>query len=685
MKYLFTIFIITFFLSFGYCQNTEKRPPKLNELAETAEMNGDYYTAIYYYELSHKLKQNKRVVNKLSLLYYKIREYEKAKTTFLKIAQSSRKKALSYFYIGLSYKQMGQYDSCIYYLDKCSKEELNENQEFILKREYKGALIAIETPDDTTTVRIYHLNSSINGSHMESAPNFINDSLIIYTSQVINDSNLYVSNDTITVPTSQFFYAKKETSIWLKTNNIINLNQQFVNVGNSCFSLDKKRFYFTATIKNWHKKNISQLYICQFEKGQFINPVKLDNNINGVFFSSTQPTVGTTFNPDFEIVYFSSDMPNGKGGMDIWYTVFNKKRGTFGKPINAGSRINTPLNEITPYYDYTTKTLNFSSNGQIGFGGYDIYKSIGELKSWTKPTNIGNYINSNADEIYFTLNNSRNAGFIVSNRPVNKTLPNNYCCFDLFYFTFKNPNQLILKGNLLTKINPIIEKILKNGVEFRDSTIKNSYLSDAIVSLYLKTDIGTDSLYITSDTTDNNGFFKFDTGKDQDYTLIIHKNEEIKALVNVSTQNLNNKNLCEIVLDIEPIEALPNAPMVIKNIYYEFGKSDLNKDSKSHLDSTLVKLMKELTDIKIEISSHTDNVGDSEYNVILSEKRAKKVAAYLESKGISKKRLITKGYGESYPISQNQNSDNSDNIKGMERNRRTEFKIIGKVQNFVGF
>lgn len=683
-KYLYATILISLLSTYIFGQ-VELSSNKLKQIAESSEISGDAYSAIYYYELLQIKKPQSSTQSRLANLYIETRNYEQAKAMFLSLVGESNSDSKLYLQLGLCYKQMGQYDSCIYYLDKCKVNKLKAIDKVLLKNEYKGALLGIESPLDTSVVNINESQLSINSQHMESAPYFVNDSLIIYATQIVNDENLYLYSDTNYMPSYKLFYARKEANNWIKSGELSEINNRFNNVGNGYFSLNKELFYFTNTIKNWNNKNVSEIYVCEYEDGTFLRPVKLNNDINDAYYTSTQPAVGTAFNPDLEVVYFSSDRPGGKGGLDIWYTVFYKKRGYYRVPINAGSRINTALNEITPYYDKNTKTLYYSSNGLIGLGGYDVYKSIGELKSWTKPQNIGSYLNSNADEIYFRLNNSRNAGFIVSNNPIYKANESSYCCFDLRYFEYKNPDQLRLSGTLVAKINPIIEKLLESGIEFRDSTIKqNEHLKDAVVSLYLKTDLGTDSLFITSDTTDSEGLFEFDAGSDQDYSLIIHENNEVKAQVSVSTKGNDSISNREIVLDIKPIESLPDVPLVIKNIYYESGESDLTLSAKEILDNTLIKLLSEIKNIKVEISSHTDDVGEADYNYKLSEKRADNVAKYLIQKGVNKDRLMTKGYGETDPIASNINDDGTSNEEGRKKNRRTEFRIMGTIKGSFG-
>ena len=121
-------------------------------------------------------------------------------------------------------------------------------------------------------------------------------------------------------------------------------------------------------------------------------------------------------------------------------------------------------------------------------------------------------------------------------------------------------------------------------------------------------------------------------------------------------------------------------PIVVKNIYYEYDKYALLDSSKIVIDTTMFKILMENSDIIIEIGSHTDAIGSDAYNQKLSQKRAQSVVNYLIGKGIARKRLQAKGYGEKQPIAANKNADGSDNPEGRQMNRRTEFRIIGKIE-----
>jgi outer membrane protein OmpA-like peptidoglycan-associated protein len=130
------------------------------------------------------------------------------------------------------------------------------------------------------------------------------------------------------------------------------------------------------------------------------------------------------------------------------------------------------------------------------------------------------------------------------------------------------------------------------------------------------------------------------------------------------------------------IEYLSKKPFIIKNIYYDFDKFKLTPEAQRIIDSTLLIILQEAPHIVIELSSHTDSKGEDLYNIELSQKRAESVVAYLIKKGIDKNRLYAKGYGESKPIAPNETAEGLDSPEGRQKNRRTEFRIIGTLNQY---
>jgi len=127
------------------------------------------------------------------------------------------------------------------------------------------------------------------------------------------------------------------------------------------------------------------------------------------------------------------------------------------------------------------------------------------------------------------------------------------------------------------------------------------------------------------------------------------------------------------------VNVLSDKPIVLENIYYDFNSAELTRKDKSVLDTTLLILLKGAPEFIIEIGAHTDSIGDSEYNLKLSQERADNVVKYLITRGIPTDRLVAKGYGPSQPLAPNFLPDGSDNEEGREKNRRTEFRIVGTI------
>ena len=151
------------------------------------------------------------------------------------------------------------------------------------------------------------------------------------------------------------------------------------------------------------------------------------------------------------------------------------------------------------------------------------------------------------------------------------------------------------------------------------------------------------------------------------YALTIDKNGYLFHTENFNMPDIRSENAIELFIDLEKI-MLGNT-VVLNNIFFDTDKYELKDESKQELNKLLI-FLKENRNIKIEISGHTDNIGDSKHNMILSENRAKSVCDYLISNSIDKSRLTYKGYGDTRPINDNNTKQNR------AKNRRTEFKVI---------
>jgi len=339
-------------------------------------------------------------------------------------------------------------------------------------------------------------------------------------------------------------------------------------------------------------------------------------------------SIGHPFLLNDTIMYFVSDMDGGYGGTDIYVSYLGDSG--WSDPVNLGSEINTFGNEMFPSVD--NGILYFSSDGHLGYGGLDIFEASYKDGTWLVE-NLKQPINSSYDD--FGLY----SGMFSSNRPGGLGEDDVY--------SFVPINTMICGRVVDTQGNSVI------GVTiffYMESSDVYEVLKTDDFGLYCKKDIEQNSNYyikaLKSGYFDNCGMM---------YIGVQYKSQTI--------------TIPDIVLS----KMETQKEYVINNIYYDFDKWDIREDSKKSLDS-IVELMNKY-DIKIELGSHTDSRGSSEYNMELSQKRAESAVDYIVSKGISRNRITAIGYGESVMV-----NGCVDGVycsdKQHQENRRTEFKII---------
>lgn len=182
-------------------------------------------------------------------------------------------------------------------------------------------------------------------------------------------------------------------------------------------------------------------------------------------------------------------------------------------------------------------------------------------------------------------------------------------------------------------------------------------------------------IFVKRDSLDENGRFSFNLDAGREYVIDVENYGYFNQKYNISTILYTQSDTMQ--LDTVGIDRMPTENIVISNLYYESGKSELTRKARKTLDNTLLRILKENPKIIIEISSHTDSKGRDKANMELSQKRADGVRRYLLKQGIDKERLYARGYGETSPKADN------DTDEGRQMNRRTEFKIIGSLDQYT--
>ncbi len=202
----------------------------------------------------------------------------------------------------------------------------------------------------------------------------------------------------------------------------------------------------------------------------------------------------------------------------------------------------------------------------------------------------------------------------------------------------------------------------------------------ARITLEMKNAEDSTFIPVSTSNTDETGHFNLIVSPRQEYRITARKEGYLYESVALSTMNKTRSG--DISIDIH-IRSIPETPLLLTNIYYEFASPLLTAKAMAALDTTLVIFMQRNVDLGVEIRSHTDAIGSDDANMTLSQKRAESVVNYLVAKGINANRLRAKGFGETMPVAPNTKPDGRDNPKGRQLNRRTEFKILGKMRDGV--
>lgn len=683
---------------------------KLKAADYSVQIANYYVAAKYYQEVLEERPDMVDVQFKLAETAYEIRHFILAEEMYKKVMDAAGDEyPKSYFMYPLMLKMNGKYEEAIKEFKNFPKKAraFKDSQEATdykkqARNEIEGCEYAMEAMAKPDPVSIFHLGNNVNKPNTEFSPYPYKDQLIY--SSVKADSFVTLTSKTQSQSSlaELGYLAKIYTAEKINDSTFTSgepfpapINNDIDHNGSGTFSTDGQRFYFTRSVKDESSNNL-KFVIYTTEKdvdGIWKEPVAV-GGIDDSRFSNKHPvSVNTTYRrKKLEVLYFASNREGGEGGWDIWFATrptgaeFDEP---FDAPENCGRRINTPGNEISPFFDLKTSTFYFSSSGQVGMGGYDIFYTHGQLKRWDRTENMGYPINSSVDDMFFAVNEETTGGYLVSNRDGAISFKHPHCCDDIFGFKWVNIINLAVTGLVkergdstditldtakvalyVSNVDP--ELLINENGKNKTSSIQVVEHDDVLIGTF---DIHSDPL----DEEANKMYF-FKLNKNQTYKVVGSKEGYIADFKFVSTMDVTESDTFRADLFLRP----KAKSFVLHNILYDFDAATLRPESKLTID-TLAELLlaEENSRLIVEISSHTDSKGDDAYNENLSQRRAQSVVDYLISSGVEKQRLVAKGYGESKPIAPNENPDGSDNPDGRQQNRRTEFKVLGELEEIL--
>ena len=349
--------------------------------------------------------------------------------------------------------------------------------------------------------------------------------------------------------------------------------------------------------------------------------------------------------PDGRTIYFVSDRKGGVGGKDIWYAT-RKGNGTWGTLMNMGSAINTQEDEQGIFLHADGHTLYFSSKGHNSTGGYDLFVSTFGSDGWSTPKNLGTPLNTPGDDLYLVLLADGRTAYMSSERSGGMGEK------DLYEVKFtpvagrksQDPLLTVLKGIV---IDEETQQPLESDIEITDNA------KHALVS--------------TQRSNSSTGNFLLSLPSGKNYGISVAAPGYLFHSENFELQDTAGYKEVVKVIGMKRLKA--GKTIVLNNVFYDFDKATLRSESTTELDA-LAKLLTENPGLRIELGSHTDDRGADDYNQRHSEARATSVVTYLLGKGITRDRLVAKGYGKTSPVATNETEE------GRQQNRRTEFKVL---------
>ena len=368
------------------------------------------------------------------------------------------------------------------------------------------------------------------------------------------------------------------------------------------FSPDGSTMYLTRAVRKPSADSGTEIWTSRRSDAQWSAPVKLEITAD-TLSSYGHPAVS----PSGEWLYFTSDMP-GYGGKDLWRISLTDRAGSLE---NLGEAINTPGDEMFPYM-LTDSVLIFASDGHPGLGGLDLFRATLTPSGGWMVENMGAPVNSEGDDFGITYATpGRESGFFSSNRGDARG-------YDHIY-SFELPDlRIIISGWVLDKDEEPVPGAVIRIVGDDGSNQKT----------YAKPD----------------GSFSFPLERGVSYVMMAGA----KGYLNARQEFTSDTAEEDAEYGIDFMLASITKPNILDNIFYDFDKATLRPESREALDG-LVAMLRDNPNITIEMASHTDRKGTEEYNIALSQRRAKSVVDYLIAAGIAPDRLQARGYGESRP------------------------------------
>ncbi|MEQ8907191.1 OmpA family protein [Ekhidna sp.] len=502
-----------------------------------------------------------------------------------------------------------------------------------------------------STVDAEKLSTNVNSDYVEHSPIISPDGKKLYFSRQFHPDNVGGENDAEDIWVSEL---DEETGEWLPAKNVgPPLNTPGPNFISSISMVDNEE---VLILGNRYGK-----------KGRMYTGVSMSKKTGDTFEDPTSIEIENEYNyspnadfflaPGGKAMIMSAERDDTYGARDL-YVSFKKNDGTWTEPMNLGNDINSLGEDESPFMAEDGRTLYFSSDGYTGYGGADIYVSFkldDTWKRWSEPENLGPGINKEGNDEYFSIPATGQNLYFTRGEKGEDT--------DIFSFKVEDLFSDQVESPLVASVKHLVPEDIIATVS---GTVLDAKTEKPVNGATVLIERLPDGLDIGHAATNETGTFKFTVQGGWQYGLVGEAEGYISETERLDFVELKKSDTVEKFIRIFPIQK--GETIELKNIFFDFDKAELKTASYPELNRVLDYLKKGTID-KILITGHTDNVGNEDYNMSLSGKRAKAVMDYFIRNEISRDRLAYKAFGESKPKVPNDTPENR------QINRRVEFQI----------
>lgn len=580
---------------------------KLVERAYGAYNAGEYFDAIDQFKDAYsKVKKGSKetrgeIVFMIAECYRLINDPRNSETWYKLAVRSANAKPEAQLRLAESLKKNGKYQLAI---DELKKYKQVAPSDARADQEIRACELALEWMRNPEAYRVEELKD-LNSRESDFSPAYGRDDFgVLYFTSSREDASGTKTHGATGQGFTDIFESRLDKKSKWSTPVPVDIINSEAEEGAPFISADYKEMYFTRCEAGKREQKGCIIMVSLKTGDKWGEPKSI-----GILPDSLV-VAHPAISPDGNTLYFVSDMPGGQGGKDIWITTKNNSGDGWSQPVNLGPDINTRGDELFPSVR-SNGDLYFSSDGQIGMGGLDIFKAVSQADGSWLVQNLKPPINSSADDFGISFEGENERGVFSSTR---KGRGND----ELYLFELP-PLRFNISG---------LVKDEKTGAAIQASTVQM---------------IASDGSNLQAETGAG-GEFRFTLKPDVDYIFLASKRGYLSGKEKQTTKGQDKSRDFMATLLLTAIDR----PIELPNIFYDFGKWDLRPESMVSLDK-LVETLNDNPTVTIELMSHTDSRDTEEYNLDLSQKRAQSVVSYLIERGIEPGRLSPKGYGESTP------------------------------------